>query len=173
MLVSWVALERAILSPGRVIYLVRPGCHVTLRCSRTRSSGMLRRFPVFADATQWLALSLGRVREGEGAACYVVGRCSRTRCTGLRCRRVANRGLGRGVECQGYPGVCRSCARYWPTTRKRKRVPGVIGLCAFRAIAPGLTFLFVLPALLAFGFRSPYFWQGKRFRISTRAKRWA
>jgi len=51
LLVLRVALERAILSLRRAIYLVQPARHVTLRCSRTRSSGMLRRFPVFSDAT--------------------------------------------------------------------------------------------------------------------------
>jgi hypothetical protein len=56
---------------------------------------MIRRFPVFEKAPEWLALPLGRVREGEDTACYVVGSCSGTRFAGLRRRCVETRGLGR------------------------------------------------------------------------------
>ena len=143
-----------------------------MRCSRTQSSGMLRRFPVLSDAKQRLGQAFTRVREGARTACVVTGSGSRRRRHGMLCRwvvlwnpihRVAlppcRKSRPRSdVGFQGYPEVCRSCARYWPATRT---LPLVL-----RAIAPGLTFLFVLPALLAFGFRSPYFWQGKRFRSS-------
>jgi hypothetical protein len=84
--VSWIALELAILSLQRVIYLERPGCRVTLRCSRTRRSGMLRRFPVFSDATQWLGQAFTWVREGARMACIVTGSGSRRRRHGMPCR---------------------------------------------------------------------------------------
>ena len=128
LLVSWVALERTILSLWRAIYLERPGCHVTLRCSRTRSSGMLRRFPVFSDATEWHGQAFTRVREGARTACHVTGSGSRRRRHGMPCRwvvfwnpihRVALPQCRKsrpqsGVRFQGYPEVCRSCARHWP-----------------------------------------------------------
>jgi len=114
-----VALERAILSLRRVIYLERPGCHVTLRCSRTRRSGMLRRFPVFSDAKQWVGQAFPRVREGARVACIVTGSGSRRRRCGMPCRwavswnpmhRVAlppcRKSRPRsGVGFQGYPEV--------------------------------------------------------------------
>jgi hypothetical protein len=67
---------------------------------------------VFSDAKQWLGraftrvregtrmacvvMSLGRVREGEGAACYLVGRCPGTRWARLLRRSIETSG-GRGV----------------------------------------------------------------------------
>jgi len=123
--VSWVALERAILSLWRVIYLDRPGCRVTLRCSRTRRSGMLRRFPVFSDATQWVGQAFPGVLGRDAVACIVTGSGSRRRRGGMLCRwavfwnpmhRVAlppcRRSRPRsGVGFQGYPEVCVTHAR--------------------------------------------------------------